>query len=364
MNLNINKSKCISKKEGLTCKSKGDDGYGGYCKKHRKEYLLEDNSIILERFTSNCKDYTLQELKYYYTKNIKSEKPKKPIKSIKPIKYKKADYFQEIEKLYLHTKHIQSNLETIIRLQSFIRRKLIKDKIKYQGFAIFNRNLCRNDEDFYTYELKTEIDPVYFFSYQDPNKIYWCFDIRSLNKLIDMNYGNPYTTEPIPDSTKQRVIDFTNNLREKNIQVHIPITEVIDRKASVKQKLVDVFSQMEYAGYSCNVEWILGLNSQRLKRLYRELEDIWNYRAGLSNSVKKDIVPPNGQLFIMPVADYMNCSTLLDLQEILVNELIKVLGARSPSDMNLAFMYIIIGLSIVSRPCYLVHYHWVSWASL
>ena len=122
---------------------------------------------------------------------------------------------QEIEKLYLHTKHIQSNIKTIIRLQALIRKRLIKDKIKYQGFAIFNRNLCRNDEDFYTYELKQEIDPKYFFSYQDPNKIYWCFDIRSLKKLIDMNYDNPYTTEPIPDNVKQQVNDFITNLKKR-----------------------------------------------------------------------------------------------------------------------------------------------------
>ena len=36
-----------------------------------------------------------------------------------------------------------------------------------------------------------------FFSYKDNNN-YWCFDIRSAKKLIEMNYGNPYTTEPIP----------------------------------------------------------------------------------------------------------------------------------------------------------------------
>ena len=49
--------------------------YGGYSKKDRKQYLLKDNLIILERFTLNPKDYTLPELKYTYTRYVNPKKP-------------------------------------------------------------------------------------------------------------------------------------------------------------------------------------------------------------------------------------------------------------------------------------------------
>ena len=69
---------------------------------------------------------------------------------------------------------------------------------------------------------------------------------------------------------------------------------------------MDLFSQIEYSGYSCDIKWVLNLNHIRLKKLYKELEDIWNYRANLSQHTKCKIVPPNGKLFVMPVQDYFS----------------------------------------------------------
>ena len=176
-----------------------------------------------------------------------------------------------------------------------------------------------------------------------------------------MNYGNPYTIEPIPDLIKSKVDVLINYLQKQNIQVSIDNTVITDRNTQVKQRFVDLFAQIEYSGYSCDVNWILDLNTAKLKRLYKELEDIWNYRANLALSVKKDIVPPDGRLCVMPVQDYINCSVKIELQEVLANSLIRLLGARTPSDMNLGFMYFLIGLSMVSNPCYIVHSQWVQY---
>jgi len=176
--------------------------------------------------------------------------------------------------------------------------------------------------------------------------------------LIDMNYGNPYTTEPIQENAKDRVNELVSYLNKNNVVTMIENTVVLDRTAIVKQKFVDIFSQMEYVGYSCDVTWILNLNASRLKRLYRELEDIWNYRANLSESAKRNIAPPDGILCSTPVHDYNHYHDKLELQEILANELLKICGATDPGNMNLGFMYFIISLSFVSRPCFMIH-NWV-----
>ena len=119
---------------------------------------------------------------------------------------------------------------------------------------------------------------------------------------------------------------------------------------------------MELVGHSCNVEWILDLSSSKLKRLYRELEDIWNYRANLSEEIKKSIVHPDGRLCVMPIYDYNNCSTRVELQEILANELLKICNAPNQGNMSLGFMYFIIALSHVSRPCFMTHSGWVQYS--
>ena len=57
----------------------------------------------------------------------------------------------------------------------------------------------------------------------------------------------------------------------------------------------------------------------------------------------------------MPVHDYMLCNHKVELLEILANELMKIMGAVSTSDMNLGFMYFIMALSIVNQNCLMIH---------
>jgi len=342
--------KCIHESiNDKLCQLNPKKEYGGYCYKHRQEYLLQYDLIILDRFTCKSKDYTLPQLrnfhKFYLRKTSKE----------KISKYKKNELFTIIDEYYKNSKYSCINIESLTKLQSVIRKRLIWNKIRYQGLANLNKSVCRNDEDFYTYDPTEEIDDKYFFSYKDSSNNHWCFDIRSVKKLIDMNYGNPYTMEPIPDNIKNKINSFIIYLRDKGIQVSIDTTIITDRKSQVKQSFVDIFAQIEYSGYSCNVDWVLNLNIARLKKLYRELEDIWNYRAGLSQQAKSDIAPPVGRLFVVPVQDYINCNVKLELQEILVKELKKILGARTSGDMNLGFMYFIMGLSTVSRECLMIH---------
>jgi len=337
----------------MKCYLKSNKSYGGHCKKHRKEYLLKDDIIVLDRFTMNPKDYSLQELKVFFNRFIKSAE--------KTSKYKKQDYYHKVLDYYSKNRYASVNISNVTRIQALLRKRLLLSKIGLRGHAILNRSICSNEEDFYTYETREEIEDIYFFSYKDLHGKHWCFDIRSFKKLIDMNYGNPYTTEPIPVDVKNKMNKLIKHLQDLNIQVSIDTTVVSDRETQVKQKFVDIFSQIEMSGYSCDINWVLDLNINKLKKLYRELEDIWNYRSGLAQHVKCRIAPPSGRLFVMPVQDFLLCNVKVELQEILANELLKILHAVSPSDMNIGFMYFIMGLSIVNPHCLEVH-SWVQYA--
>ena len=119
------------------------------------------------------------------------------------------------------------------------------------------------------------------------------------------------------------------------------------------------FSKIEQFGYECHFEWFLKLNIYNLKKLYRTLEDIWNYRLQLSNEIKCRISPPSGLVFNIPVNDVMSNNNKVALEEIIINEVFKFNNAVSPEDKKLGYMYFIIGLGQVSKRCFQSHQWWL-----
>ena len=341
---------CINQEH--KCKFKSREQCGGYCWIHRKQYLITDKLLRLDRFTHNSKDYTIKELEYLY-KSIYGKKNKLA---------SKEEYFKHIQELNERYKN-----QSIIKLQSLARRYIINKMIKLRGIGYICRHVCKNDEDFYTYESKDNIESIFFFSYKDINNNIWCFDIRSLKKLIDMNYNNPYTTEPIPVEIKEKINYLINKLKENKIKISIQDDIIRDRKTTIKQKYVDIISHFELnTGYICEINWILSMNISQLKALYRTWEDIWNYRAYLPDYMKKSISPPNGILFPYNVSEINNFPNNIvskyNLLDIISLQLSKIMGCTNSSNSSLGFMYFIIALSSVNSGCYQIHGSWVNLA--
>lgn len=314
--------------------------YGNYCKKHRRFHLIDNSNLIIkDNFTFQIKDYLLNDLKTYYYRRINDKKGN----------HKKQFYFDEICN---HMIKIDGyDINKIIKIQSLFRKKLVMNLL---------RKNCNNSEDFYTYDNLSEIEAKYFYSYKDSNGFKWGFDIRSLLKLIQMEYPNPYTTEKFPDIILKDIKNKIKSLKDNNLFENIEEVLLRDRKASIKQKIVDIFSDIELNGYSCQINWFYDMSGRRLKELYKQLEDLWNYRAQLSVESKKNICPPDGNVFTTPISDVMNYNCKEDLQELIINDISKFKNARSLPDKKLGYMYFIIGLSMVSPPCYLTHQDWVS----
>ena len=80
----------------------------------------------------------------------------------------------------------------------------------------------------------------------------------------------------------------------------------------------------------------------------------------LSQQMKRNICPPNAEIFNTPMIDVMNYSCKEDLQELILNETMKFTNAVSDSDRKLGFMYFLIAFGMVSQPCYLAHIEWLS----
>lgn len=318
--------KCIFSEE-----CNGKYRYGKYCNKHKSNYLMIEDKINIFNFTSKESDYLKNDLVKYHDLYFTKKRGEK-----------KIYYFEKVLRLKLSLDLWKNHEIKLVKVQSLIRRYLVILKL---------RKDCKNEEDFYTYDRLHEIDDKYYYAYYDNNNNKWGFDIRSLYKLIQNTRNNPYTMNNIPD----KIIEDINNkvviLKRTGEYRDIQDTFSNYKIDNIKQKCVDLFVKIENIGHSCSIEWFMDLNKFKLIRLYRNLEDIWNYRASLNTHIKKMMIPPNGELFRL-TNDNLNGMTREDLLSIILNEIIKF---ESGSDYKLGYLYFIIGLSTVNIECYNTH---------
>lgn len=334
---------CIFEKDGVKCLKKSK--YGDYCCSHKREFLVVNNRINYIRFTNKESDYLKQDL--INSLNPKDSKKNKKLKKNELFKI----YSENIEIL----KKYDNDEKKIILIQKNFLSKKISKQIKLRGEAFINKELCNNDTDFFSYETIQEIDEKYFFSYKDSKDFHWFFDIRSFDKLLEMNQGNPYNREDFPLEVVVKAKKIIDTLKLSNEFEKVDKTIKRDRRQNIKQKTVDLFAQIENFGYECQIEWFLSLNSHKLKKLYRNLEDIWNYRLQITQQVKMNIAPPDGLVFNVPVPQVMSYSNKESLQDLILNEVGKFNNAITDSDKKLGFMYFIIGLGAINQDCLTAH---------
>lgn len=336
----MNKCQYITKKESELLKCKFNSKYGNFCYKHRKYHLLDDEqNLIQDNFTFQKKDYNKIDLVIFCKKNKLIIKNKN-----------KDDLFNKVCNYISYNNKYKDDLDLIFKIQKNFRRssKQIYEK-------------CNNSEDFYTFDNLKDISDKYFYHYKDNNNLLWGFDIRSLIKLISLNQNNPYTTEKFPEDIIQDIKKKYNLVKKRESYEDLQELDTLDRKNSIKQKTVDLFSDIELNGYSCQIDWFLKLNNRKLKELYRQLEDIWNYRLRYNRELKIKLVPPEGKLFTTPISDLLNYNNKEELQELILNDICKFKNIQDLNDRKLGYMYFLLGLSTVSIECSTSH-EWISHA--
>ena len=335
---------CIFEEDNIKCQYKSQKKYGEYCSKHKRHFLVNDNFIVYDRFTGNSSDYLKEDI--IKTLDSKDKTLNKKLKN---------ELFTELNEIFMKLKRYDDDHEKIKIIQNKYKKNKLSKDIKLRGEGFIDKKLCNNDTDFFSYETINEIDDKYFFSYKDTKNFHWFFDIRSFDKLLEMNQGNPYNREDFPSEVIIKAKKIIDTLKLSDSFEKVDKTIVRTRRQSIKQKIVDLFSQIENFGYECQIEWFLSLNVHKLKKLYRSLEDIWNYRLQLSNQVKINIAPPDGLVFNIPIPQIIQYNNKEDLQDILLNEVNKFNNAITESDKKLGFMYFIIGLGSINRDCLAAH---------
>jgi len=360
-------------KNNIYCGCKKNKKYGDFCGKHKRLYLIDKRGVIyISTFTNNIIDYnvchiinTIFEIyktdKYYNIDSIydffqtnkndlMTYSKKELLIVLNNLINNITEHFDSIKK---YVEYYKIYTKDIIKIQSYIRLFLVKIDNKFKGPAYLHINKSCNEEDIVTLNPLNEIDNDFFFSYEDNNNRVWSFDIRSLKKMIDMKQDNPYNREEIPLRVKLNINKRIKQLKIKNISIDIEKHIEEDLISYINHRCIDIFQHINQFGYTVNETSFTCLSLNQLKLLYGYLEDVWNYRAQLSNVVKSNICPPNGVIFNVSKHIINNNNNKDDLVKILLDDIYKlVYSGIYDSDQKLGSMYFLIGLAKVNPVLY------------
>lgn len=189
----------------------------------------------------------------------------------------------------------------VIKIQKNWRNYIRKIFNKLHGPAFIKRDLCINDSDFFTLEECKNITYENFFSIKEDNFIYG-FDIISIYNLFikkSIRAVNPYTNKPLSSDIFENLKKIIKLNKVFNIKLELSINneECLVSKQQLEMRVLSLFQIMDSLDNYTQINWLLDLDKRLLLRFIRELYDIWNYRANLSQNVKREICPPLGNPF-------------------------------------------------------------------
>jgi hypothetical protein len=242
-----------------------------------------------------------------------------------------------------------------INIQRIFKGYLMREYIKLHGPAILNRKMCVNDTDFYTLDPIVDIPHYQFFSYTDKDNFVYGFDICSLHNLIikgDGHSKNPYNRMTFPKTLVQNLIKLIkiSSILKYNTNVTLEdTTKDMTLKQKIKLRSISLFQKIDELGYYTNSSWLLSLNRVQLLKYIRELIDIWTYRAQLTNNVKKEICPPNGNPFPNCNISSMFIKNISELRKIVLRVITNIISrGTTRANCSLGALYCLSALTLVN----------------
>jgi hypothetical protein len=312
-NLNITNEniKCIKKKKNseeneLAVKNNILEYYFNLPIKARKAFI----KIVDEDFNvPNYKEYNHLLTTNYSVSQLKLIAKHHKLKTTGNKEYLKKRIYN-----YLYFSY------NIINIQKIVRYNLTKKYIKLHGPGFYNKTLCSNDVDFCTLDNLTNIPYNQFISFKDDNDHVYGFDVLSLynlfmkvtknnktrtpNDLTSNNDGllnvqNPFTNICFSYKVLKQLLEYIklSSLLKIHIDLNYDDLAHLSINKQAEMKILTLFQRIDSLGNYTNIKWFLELDKYGLIRFIRELVDIWNYRANLSQETKREIVPPRGNPF-------------------------------------------------------------------
>jgi hypothetical protein len=139
-----------------------------------------------------------------------------------------------------------------------------------------------------------------FFSYIDENGFIYGCDISSLYNLCihSKSIQNPYTRNVIPNMVINKIQSIMTLANILKITIMLKYKEdKVSEEKEVEFRALKLFQTIDSLGNYSDYKWFLTLNKDQLIVYIKELYDIWNYRAQITDELKHDICPPYGNPF-------------------------------------------------------------------
>jgi hypothetical protein len=266
-----------------------------------------------------------------------------------------------ISKIYNYFKLYDSALV----IQKTWRKYLFRQYNNIRGPARFKRSLCVNETDFFTMDNIVDIPYNQFFSFKDSDNMVYGFDIMSVYNLFDKTNAkvtNPYNRNPFPRSVKKNMLKIIWLSKLFKDKLTLTMTDENDTannennanesnssERNIVYRITELFHDIDLLGNYTNANWFLSLNQSQLVKYIYELNDIWSYRADLSENVKRDICPEYTELFRMLDRINLRAASFIFVLEACLNIMEKLVknGVNRPSRC-LGANYVLCALTLVS----------------
>ena len=259
------------------------------------------------------------------------------------------------------------------RIQKVWRTFAFKLFAQCRGPARFKRELCVNDVDFFTMEPLAELPLDQFVSYTATDGRIYGFEQTSLQQLYDkakasnMAVLNPYNRQRLPSSlwwSLKRLNFFGKLFSGTALPAAAPATatalpapalpaqaqaQVVDMDQTYA-RINSLFTSIDNLGNYTDAAWFLTLDRPRFLRFLVCLNDIWTYRANLSEQVRREICPTYDPFHFVVMTRLPNMPTHEIRFECVRTMEIMVLHGTNHANRTLGANYVLCALTLVSRP--------------
>ena len=255
---------------------------------------------------------------------------------------------RKVNTAYQYTK---DEINRIIKIQSIFRKNIVNLLIKNRGIAVFCRHLITNSTDFGEFsDIKDSniVSNSNFISFRDEQNNYWGFDIATFKELLKYSNKNPYNTNDIPENIINNFKIFLSKI-EKFKTIEIKQEKITNPKIILQQRCIHVFQLIDNLNHYTQCSWFTNLNLNLLKELYKQVEDIWNYRVGLTKEDKLKYVK-DGKLFTRKIHEINAIKSKNELSHIILDDFEKlVTQGKTKEDCQTGALWVLSGLTIVSN---------------
>lgn len=237
---------------------------------------------------------------------IRTSIKKCSLRHVIQTKQSKSQLINSLKEFIKQERFYISKITEIIKIQSIIRKWIIQ-----------RRSKCVNDEDILGMVNKYEIPYPYFYSfYDDIRNQFYAYDIRSLYELIYSNYATcPFTLRLLNDQEKNTIEKYVEKLAKDGISIQEEI--YFDKNDDLEMKFKELFYNINMLDNYTDHAWFMNLDLYQLISLYIKAEDIWNFRAMLSNESKKKIIGDE-VIFQIPINTIKNETSIFIMRELLL----------------------------------------------